>query len=388
MAPKLSDETRTILTSAAEESRKLHHEYIGTEHLLLALLHHAPTVHALAHVHLTPEQLRTQLLSLIQSAPEGTISPTTPPLTPRAQRALDLAIAESAAANQPYVEPPHLLLGLFREGHGVAAVALQQLRPDIASLREYIFRIRLTQLRLIERTVRPVRAGTPRKLKIREELLAHLESIYAEELGRAQNPDAALAAATHRFGNPAELTRELQSTVPAHERLSWHLERRFGWRAPEHASSYLRRLAIQFLALFGAFFAVFAAVVFAIDGVNPATISFLYPALLDLLAAVASLYLLGNLYFLTRDALFGVFGSPKSKPRVALLAAATFATTLVIGSAFITARTGSLYALPLAAPGIALAALLATITSLVYARFRGPREIQQTHWECLNLETN
>jgi hypothetical protein len=388
MNTRLSDEARTILAAAKEESRTLHHEYIGTEHLLLALLTHPPTVDTLAHFHLAPEQIRTHIHSLIQPGPE-TAPITDPPLTPRAQRSLDLATAESAAAHQKQIEPPHLLLGLLREDHGVAALALHQLQPTLTLqlLREQVFRIRLAQLRLIERTVRPLHAGTQRKLKIREELLAHLEAIYEQELTRTQNPDAAFTEAATRFGNPTDLTRELQSTVPAHERLSWHIEKRFGWRAPEHASKYLLRLSLQFLALFGIFFAAVAVTVIAIHGFTLfSLLDILYPDLIALLATPLALYLLGNLYFLTRDALFGVFGSPKSLRRVALLAAATFASTFAIGAAYLIARAGSLFLLERFATPLLLAAFLAALTSLLHARFRGPVEIQQTHWECLNLD--
>ena len=268
MTPKLSDETRQILILAAEESRNLHHEYIGTEHLLLALLTDAPTVAALAHFQLTPEQIRAKIASLIQPGPANAPTLNTPPLTPRAQSYLDLASEEIAIANQSKTEPPHLLLGLFREDHGIAGLTLRALSPTltIESLREQIFRIRLAQLRLIERTVRPLRAATPRKLKMREELLAHLESIYAEELARTQNPDAALSAAANRFGNPADLTRELQSTVPFIERFLAPLGKRFGWRAPEHASRFLLRFSLQLLAFFGFLFAAEFALLFCVRG--------------------------------------------------------------------------------------------------------------------------
>ena len=388
MNSRPSEEIRKILTAAAEESRKLHHGYVGTEHILLALLSHPPTVQILQRFQITPEQIHSEIASLIQPGSASADTPN-PPLTDRAKYALDIAAAEAGFANQRQTDPSQLLLGLF-SAFGVAGVTLRSLNDalTVELLREQVFRIRLAQLRLIERTVRPVQAGTPRKLKMREELLAHLESIYAEELARTQNPDTALAAAAHRFGNPADLTRELQSTVPAHERLSWHLERRFGWRAPEHASKYLLRFTLQFLAFFGILFTIFAAVVVAIDGLIPDAISILYPALLALVATAASLYLLGNLYFLTRDALFGVFGSPKSKSRLALLAAATFATTFAIGAGYITASAGSIRDLPQAFASLALAAGILTVFSLLHARFGGPREIQQTHWESLNLDTN
>jgi hypothetical protein len=388
MNANLSDQSRQILSRAAEESRALHHEYLGTEHLLLALLSDAETVQILAHFGLAPDQIRSHLTSLIHPGPASTPDLPNPPLTPRAWQAIDITAAEADFANQRQIDPPHLLLGLYHEPEGVAGVALRTLNPvlTIEALREQVFRIRLAQLRLIERTVRPVRAATPRKLKMREELLAHLEFIYTEEFARLQNPDAAFKAAAARFGDPSELTRELQSTIPMHERLSWWMEKHFGWRAPEHASSYLRRFSLQFLGIFGTLLAIFAAIIiFFFDEPIPSALPALFAAALALVTTDIAIYLLGNLYFLTRDALFGVFGSPKSWARVALLSAATFFTTLLIGLAFSTASIGSLHFPPSNLAGIAAAAIVAPILSLLAALLRGRVEIQQTHWECLNL---
>lgn len=72
----------------------------------------------------------------------------------------------------------------------------------------------LALMKIVERAVRPVRANTIRKLKIRDELLAHLTAIYDEELTRLDDPALAVAAAAKRFGDPTELTDELQQTVP------------------------------------------------------------------------------------------------------------------------------------------------------------------------------
>lgn len=73
----------------------------------------------------------------------------------------------------------------------------------------------------VERVVRPVVAAEPRKNRMREELLGHLTNLYEQELQRSNNEDRATAAALSRFGNPAELTRDLQQTVPQVERLLW-----------------------------------------------------------------------------------------------------------------------------------------------------------------------
>src|SRR4051794_28986440 len=125
MNARLSDESRHILTRAAEESRQLHHAYTGTEHLLLALLADPPTLQTLAHFHLTPDQIRTHIATLIQPGPAAASDIPTPPLTPRAQRALEIAAAESAFAAHKQIDPPHLLLALFLEEHGIAGLTLR-----------------------------------------------------------------------------------------------------------------------------------------------------------------------------------------------------------------------------------------------------------------------
>ena len=88
-----------------------------------------------------------------------------------------------------------------------------------------MFRQRLAQLKFVERIVRPVRCTTPRKRKMREELLAHLSAIYDEELSRTSDPDAAWHTAVERFGAPAELTCELQHSVSWSDRVSYYFER-------------------------------------------------------------------------------------------------------------------------------------------------------------------
>src|SRR5262245_38792709 len=91
---------------------------------------------------------------------------------------------------------------------------------------------------LVERAVRPVRASVVRKRKMREELLAHVSAVFAQERDRLGDGAAALARARERFGDPAELTRDLQGSVPWLDFLAWLLVpppglRRFGesrWR--------------------------------------------------------------------------------------------------------------------------------------------------------------
>src|SRR5580765_962303 len=76
----------------------------------------------------------------------------------------------------------------------------------------------------VERAVRPVHATEQRKLRMREELLAHLTAIYVEEQSRLADETAALAASRERFGDPAELTAELNRSVSRWQRFAWAVE--------------------------------------------------------------------------------------------------------------------------------------------------------------------
>ena len=150
---------------------------------------------------------------------------------------------------------------------------------------------------------------------MREELLAHLTAIYDEELARENDVDAAWRAAVERFGASADLTRELQATLPWNERLSYFIESWIGWRPPETATRWMARSALQTTALLAVLNIVAAIWMIAAAGWNPGvwmviraigTMSLLIPLVQ---------FMLGTLYFKVRDATFGVFGSRKSAGR-------------------------------------------------------------------------
>src|SRR5688572_14764353 len=100
----------------------------------------------------------------------------------------------------------------------------------------------------VERAVRPVQAGKKRKLTMREELLAHLSAIYQEEQQRVADEQSALAAALERFGQPSELTRELNRSVGFEERLSCRLDFWAGTRKDESLWQLVLRCGL-FVAL-------------------------------------------------------------------------------------------------------------------------------------------
>ena len=103
-------------------------------------------------------------------------------------------------------------------------------------------------MKIVERAVRPVRAGRTRKLQMRQELLAHLTGLYEEERARLGDDAAAFAAARERFGDPAELSRELDKSAGMWGRLAWidtsmeeRLEGLFGYREDRSIAWHLGR---------------------------------------------------------------------------------------------------------------------------------------------------
>jgi ATP-dependent Clp protease ATP-binding subunit ClpA len=130
MFERFTDRARRVVVLAQEEARLLNHNYIGTEHLLLGLVSESPGVaaKALESLGISLEAVRTKVKEIIgqgQSAPTGHI-----PFTPRAKKVLELSLREALQLGHNYIGTEHLLLGLIREGEGVAAQVLVTLGAD------------------------------------------------------------------------------------------------------------------------------------------------------------------------------------------------------------------------------------------------------------------
>jgi len=125
---------RRVLILAQDEARALDHHYIGTEHILLGLIHGGDSVAAntLESLGVTLELARDQVVKIVGQGvePAGEL-----PFTPRAEKVLELSLREAGDA---YVGPEHLLVGLVREGDGVAAQVLVRLGVDLNSLRSQV----------------------------------------------------------------------------------------------------------------------------------------------------------------------------------------------------------------------------------------------------------
>ena len=386
-SPILTAEARAVMTRAEQEARSLNHHYVGTEHILLALLHHESGAAAriLKSFDVTGEKVRQEIEKLVLRGPAA-VSDVELPQTPRAKRAIQMAGEIAGDLQQSLVGSEHVLIGLLRESDGVAGLALRNLGLTLRPIAEEALKIRKSQLKFVERIVRPLRATVARKRKMREELLAHFTAVYEEEKERLNDPLAATEAAEKRFGEPAVLSRELENVLPATERIGYYIERWFGWRAPESALRFTLRSALQSFLVIAI---VCALIVFGalISGRwNAGSFHSLITAIALLLLVPADQFLLGLLYFKARDALFGVFGARRSRMNAFGYAMLSAAVVLASGLIFAAAAardwtSAQQFVYPYAVASLAIGAAI-----LLLARYRGLTEIRDTVWACLPLD--
>ena len=135
---RFTDAARRALTLAQDEAQRFDHDYIGTEHLLLGLVREGEGVPArvLANMNVELFKVRTAVKFIIGRGDRPAVGEVR--LTPRAKRVIALAIQESEALGHNYIGTEHLLLGLVREGEGIAAGVLQSLGVNLDRLRHYV----------------------------------------------------------------------------------------------------------------------------------------------------------------------------------------------------------------------------------------------------------
>ncbi|MBV8980182.1 MAG: AAA family ATPase [Acidimicrobiia bacterium] len=138
MFERFTDRARRVVVLAQEEARMLNHNYIGTEHILLGLIHEGEGVaaKALESLGIALEGVRQQVEEIIgqgQQAPSGHI-----PFTPRAKKVLELSLREALQLGHNYIGTEHILLGLIHEGEGVAAKALESLGISLEAVRNQV----------------------------------------------------------------------------------------------------------------------------------------------------------------------------------------------------------------------------------------------------------
>jgi ATP-dependent Clp protease ATP-binding subunit ClpC len=141
MFERFTDRARRVVVLAQEEARMLNHNYIGTEHILLGLIHEGEGVaaKALESLGISLEAVRQKVEEIIghgQQSPSGHI-----PFTPRAKKVLELSLREALQINHSYIGTEHILLGLIREGEGVAAQVLVKLGADLNRVRNQVLQL-------------------------------------------------------------------------------------------------------------------------------------------------------------------------------------------------------------------------------------------------------
>jgi ATP-dependent Clp protease ATP-binding subunit ClpC len=138
---RFTDRARRVLVLAQEEARLLNHSFIGTEHILLGLIHEGEGVaaKALEQLGISLEAVREKVeetIGLSGNAPTGS-----PPFTPRAKKVLELSLREALQLGHNYIGTEHMLLGLVREGEGVAAQVLVSLGADLSRVRQQVIQL-------------------------------------------------------------------------------------------------------------------------------------------------------------------------------------------------------------------------------------------------------
>jgi ATP-dependent Clp protease ATP-binding subunit ClpC len=141
MFERFTERARRVVVHAQEEARDLNHTYIGTEHLLLGLTREpdSAAARALRELDIGRDAVRERVVEIVgrgSDAPSGHI-----PFTPRAKKVLELSLREALQLSHNYIGTEHILLGLIREGHGVAAEVLTSLGGDLSRVRHKVIEL-------------------------------------------------------------------------------------------------------------------------------------------------------------------------------------------------------------------------------------------------------
>jgi ATP-dependent Clp protease ATP-binding subunit ClpC len=177
MLERFTDRARQVVVLAQDEARMLDHSYVGTEHILLGLVQEGEGVaaKALESLGISLDAVRQQVEEIIgrgQQAPSGHI-----PFTPRAKKVLELSLRESLQLGYSYIGTEHILLGLIREGDGVAAQVLVRRGADLNRVRQEVIELLATP------PGEEPEPGAKARLEMVEQRLAAME----QEVGRLRS---------------------------------------------------------------------------------------------------------------------------------------------------------------------------------------------------------
>jgi hypothetical protein len=190
MFERFTKDARHVVVLAQEEARRLHHNYIGTEHILLGLMAETDGLacRALQNLGFSLEGARAEVTGIVSPGP-GEMMTGHIPFTPRAKKTLELALRESLQLHHNYIGTEHILLGVIREGDGVAAQVLKQ-HADLATIRTAV-------LDLLSGS-----SADPRRA---QRWLRRLGSVTGTELAVPGEVLSATPAADATFGEAARL---------------------------------------------------------------------------------------------------------------------------------------------------------------------------------------
>jgi ATP-dependent Clp protease ATP-binding subunit ClpA len=228
-----TDDARRVVVLAQEEARLLKHNYIGTEHLLLGLLHEGEGVaaKALEWFGISLEAGRVQVQETISQglrAPTGHI-----PFTPRAKKVLELSLREALQLGHKYIGTEHILLGIGREGEGVAAQVLAGFGADYPQVREQVVR-RLTgegeqagpRARLVRMTVpEDLRELEEQITQVRRQKESAIEAEDAERAAALRDRERQLLADRARREREWMASVDVQAVIEENQRLRGEVER-------------------------------------------------------------------------------------------------------------------------------------------------------------------
>jgi len=216
MFERFTDRARRVIALAQEEARMLNHNYIGTEHLLLGLLHEGQGLAAqvLEPLGIGLEAAREQVEEAVGRGQQA--APIRTPFTPQAKKVLELARREAFQLGHHYIGTEHILLGLIREGDGVGAQVLAGLGADLHLTRQQVIRLLHDYQGNNQPAIR--RGGWQRSPGRRQrghlpEILDRVESIGAQLSAIEQNPglgpETSLAEDLRRLGEQIGQLRDL-----------------------------------------------------------------------------------------------------------------------------------------------------------------------------------
>jgi ATP-dependent Clp protease ATP-binding subunit ClpC len=183
MFERFTDRARRVVVLAQEEARRLNHDHLGTEHILLGLIHEGEGVaaQALESLGISLKVARQQVEEIIGRGEQATSGHI--PFTPRAKKVLELTLREAMQLGHNYVGTEHILLGLIREGEGIAAQVLVNLGGDLSTVRRQVIQVlQGYQGQDQPRSARLMRQRAPgrRQRGLLPEILAQVESIDSQ----------------------------------------------------------------------------------------------------------------------------------------------------------------------------------------------------------------